>query len=89
MEEVNNDFIALEDEQGNELAFEMIDVVAYEGKEYAVLLPLDDESDEPELVILELMDGNSDEDELRGVEDQATLEAVFALFLEREKNRED
>ena len=57
MEIDQNDLIALEDRDGNELAYEIMDVVPFLGKEYAVLFPVDDESDEPELVILELMAG--------------------------------
>lgn len=89
MEINENDLIALEDSDGNELAYEIMDVVPYLGKEYAVLFPVDDESDEPELVILELMAGPDDEEEeLRGVDDASTLDKVFQLFLEREKEAE-
>lgn len=89
MENKDSDLIALEDSQGNELAYEMLDVVPFLGKEYAVLFPVDDESDEPELVILELMSGADDEDEeLHGVDDPDILDAVFKLFLEREKEAE-
>lgn len=89
MENKDSDLIALEDSQGNELAYEILDVVPFLGKEYAVLFPVDDESDEPELVILELMSGVDDEDEeLHGVDDPDILDAVFKLFLEREKEAE-
>ena len=89
MEIDQNDLIALEDRDGNELAYEIMDVVPFLGKEYAVLFPVDDESDEPELVILELMAGaNDEEEELRGVDDANVLDAVFNLFLEREKEAE-
>lgn len=89
MEIDQNDLIALEDRDGNELAYEIMDVVPFLGKEYAVLFPVDDESDEPELVILELMAGADDEEEeLCGVDDPNVLDAVFKLFLEREKEAE-
>ena len=82
MEIDQNDLIALEDRDGNELAYEIMDVVPFLGKEYAVLFPVDDESDEPELVILELMAGADDEEEeLRGVDDTNVQDAVFKLFL--------
>ena len=89
MEIDQNDLIALEDRDGNELAYEIMDVVPFLGKEYAVLFTVDDESDEPEHVILELMAGADDEEEeLRGVDDPNVLDAVFKLFLEREKEAE-
>ena len=50
-----------------------------------MLLPVDDDSDSPEAVILELLPSADDaeEDVLQGVEDEAILEAVFSLFMER------
>ena len=79
------DTITLTDQDGSEIEFEVLDVVPYEGREYAVLLPVDDESDQPEAVILELFAAEEEdqEDVLQGVDDQAILEAVFALFLQR------
>ena len=61
---------------------------SYEGCEYAVLLPVDDDPDSPEAVILELLPSAEDaeEDVLQGVEDEAILEAVFSLFMERNRD---
>ena len=85
MEIDQNDLIALEDRDGNELAYEIMDVVPFLGKEYAVLCPIEDGEDS-ELVILELMPAGDDEnEELRGIDDADTLEAVFQLFIKREK----
>ena len=57
----------------------------YNDHEYAVLLPVDDESDSPEAVILELLEAEEDneEDMLQGVEDEEILNAVFNLFMEK------
>ena len=85
MEERESDLIALEYSEGNEQAYEIADVVPYLGKEYAVLCPIEDGEDS-ELVILELMPAGDDEnEELRGIDDADTLEAVFQLFIKREK----
>ena len=53
------------------------------------MLPVDDESDSPEAVILELLEAEEDneEDMLQGVEDEEILNAVFNLFME--KNADD
>ena len=85
MEEAYENVLTLTDEEGNEVDFEVLDVVPYEGCEYAVLLPVDDDSDSPEAVILELLPSADDaeEDVLQGVEDEAILDAVFSLFMER------
>lgn len=92
MEEAYENIITLTDEAGDEVEFEVLDVVPYEGGDYAVLLPLDDDSDQPEAVILELLpgaDGSEDEDVLQGVEEEAVLDAVFALFMERNSEEAD
>ena len=47
--------VTLTDEDGVEVDFEILDVVPYEGGEYAVLLPVDDESDVVDAVILEVL----------------------------------
>ena len=67
----------------------MLDIVPYKEHEYVVMLPVDDESDSPEAVILELLEAEEDneEDMLQGVEDEEILNAVFNLFME--KNADD
>ena len=40
-----DEVIVLEDEDGNEIEFELGDKLVYEGKEYVVLLPLEEESE--------------------------------------------
>ena len=39
----NQNIVTLIDEEGVEMRFEMLDVIEYEGTEYAVLLPDDEE----------------------------------------------
>lgn len=82
MEEERNDVIALTDEEGNELLFEILDVISHKERAFAVLLPTDEVSDE--VTILEVKDGDApDEEYLEGIEDEALLEEVFGLFNER------
>ena len=44
-EELNN-IIILSDEDGNQVRFEFIDLIEYEGEEYVILLPTDEDGDE-------------------------------------------
>ncbi len=46
------------DEQGKVIKFELVDVVDFEEKEYALLLPVDDDGDE--LVLMRLMKDGED-----------------------------
>ena len=85
MQEEYTNVITLTDADGSDVYFEVLDMVPYEGSEYAVLLPVDDDSEAVEAVILELLAAEEDgeEDMLQGVDDQEILDAVFALFMER------
>lgn len=85
MQEEYMNVITLTDADGSDVDFEVLDIVPYNGSEYAVLLPVDDDSDTAEAVILELLAAEEDneEDMLQGVDEQEILDAVFALFMER------
>lgn len=80
--EMNNELdniIVLNDENGNEVQFEFLDLIEYEGGEYVVLLPLED--DEDEVVILQVEQAEDPEEESYvGVEDEEVLAAVFEIF---------
>lgn len=85
MQEEYTNVITLTDSDGSDVDFEVLDIVPYKEHEYAVLLPVDDESDSPEAVILELLEAEEDneEDMLQGVDDEEILNAVFNLFMEK------
>ena len=85
MQEEYTNVITLTDSDGSDVDFEVLDIVPYNDHEYAVLLPVDDESDSPEAVILELLEAEEDneEDMLQGEEDEEILNAVFNLFMEK------
>ena len=88
-EELDN-IIVLNDENGNEVKFEFLDLVELEEEEYVVLLPVseDGEEDEGEVVILKLEDTDEDaeEESYVGVENEEILNKVFAIFKEKYKD---
>ena len=85
-EELDN-IIVLNDENGDEIEFEFLDLIEFEGEEYVVLLPRDEEEDADEVVILKLEDNDSEEEESYvSVEDEDTLQAVFEIFKEKFKD---
>ena len=85
MQEEYTNVITLTDSDGSDVDFEVLDIVPYNEHEYVVMLPVDDESDSPEAVILELLEAEEDneEDMLQCVEDEKILNAVFNLFMEK------
>ena len=89
-EEEQVEVIALTDEDGNVENFEVLDEISYEGSDYAVLYPVsEDEDDEGDgyAVILEVIeDLDSDEDTYAGIEDQALVDKIYGIFMERNKD---
>lgn len=73
--------LSLTDEEGNEVEFELIDSVDFEGVEYLILLPPDEEA--AEVVILEVEPHRDGTESYVTVGDEQTLNAVFDIFKER------
>ena len=82
MDEEN--IIVLNDENGDEIEFEFLDLISYRQKEYVVLLPLKD-SDE-QIVILQVEEADEETENYTSVENEFVLNTVFALFKERNKD---
>ena len=78
-EEAN--ILTLTDENGADHDFEYLDVVEYEGKEYLVLLPVEEE--ESSVVILEIEPVDEENENYLAVENEQTLAAVYEIFKER------
>ena len=72
-EELDN-IIVLNDENGEEVPFEFLDLIELEGEEYVVLLPVE-EDEEAE-----------GEESYVSVDDEDTLNKVFEIFKEKFKD---
>lgn len=87
MDEDLDNIIVLNDEDGNEVKFEFLDLIEYSGEEYVILLPAEEGEEADEVVILKVEDTDSeDEESYVGVEDQEVLNAVFAIFKDKFKD---
>ena len=88
-EELDN-IIVLNDENGEEVPFEFLDLIELDGEEYVVLLPAEDEvedEDAGEVVILKVEDSENEEEESYvSVDDEDTLNNVFEIFKEKFKD---
>lgn len=85
MEEMNENVVNLIDENGEEVAFEIILTLEAEGKEYAILMPLEDNEDEEAYIY------RIDEDEqgemlvpLEDDNEYSTVVAVYEALMEEE-----
>ena len=89
MEDVNH-VITLVDDNGNEIDFFFLDVIEYDGKEYAALIPVDESEDGDEVTILEAKrNADGEFDDMIGISDEAVLNAVFELFIKNYNEDED
>ena len=82
--EEEESILTLTDENGEDMDFEYLDCIEYEGTEYLVLMPADDDSNE--IVILAIEPVDEENENYLAVEDEAVLEAVYAIFKERYKD---
>ena len=89
-EEIDN-IVILNDENGNEVRFEFLDLIELDDEEYVVLLPVTEDGDEEEgeVVILKVEDTDDEESEEESyvsIEDEDTLNKVFEIFKEKFKD---
>ena len=73
--------VTLKDSEGNDVSFKFLDMIEYEGDNYAVLRPCSPEGES--VVILKeaaMLDADSEYAEYETVDDQSVLDAVFEIF---------
>ena len=81
-EEIN--ILTLTDENGNDIDFEYLDVIEYQGLEYLILMPVDEETNE--IVILQIEPVDEENENYLAVESEEILSAVYEIFKERYKD---
>ena len=80
LEEDESSILSLTGDNGETLDFEYLDCIEYEGTEYLVLTPVDEPG---QLVIMRIEPVDEENENYLAVEDDATLDAVYAIFKER------
>ena len=90
-EEYNEDdsIVILKDEDGNDVKFEFLDLIEYNGDNYVILLPADDvESENADEVVILREDSQPDEEEESyvSVGDEEVLNSVFEIFKDKFKD---
>ncbi len=78
--DAEENIIELEDMDGNKQSFEFLDYLEYQGRNYVVLLPLDDDST---VVILEAKPLDDELEQYVPLESDELLEEIFAEFKRR------
>ena len=73
--------LTLVDDKGEETVFEYLDCIEYQGKEYLILTPMDEESGQ--IVILEVEPVDEENENYIAVESEDILDAVYEIFKAR------
>ena len=84
-----DNIVVLNDEHGNEVEFEYLDLIEHNNEAYVVLLPVEDDTDEVVILRCEESDDDSDEENYRSVDDQELLNEIFEIFKEKNKDNFD
>lgn len=84
-EEYEAEIITLEDDLGNEKDFEFLDTVEYDGDEYIILLPAEEE-EQNEVMILRIESVDDENENYVGIDDEEVLQKVFDIFKDRYKD---
>ncbi|MBQ3073903.1 MAG: DUF1292 domain-containing protein [Ruminococcus sp.] len=87
-EEEESNIIVLEDDLGNEVEFEYLDVIEYEGEEYLLLLPANEEEAD-EVLILKIVSIDDEHESFEGIEDEELLDTIFTMFKDKWKDQFD
>ena len=81
------EIVLLQDNEGNEVEFELLDVVEYEGEEYIILIENDEEAQDVTILKIESIDDETEE--YFGIDDEEVLTNVFEIFKEKYKDEFD
>ena len=79
-----NVIFTLEDDLGNEVEFELLDVITYKNDEYAVLI--ENTPDVQDLTILKIDSIDDQEEVYVGIDDESLVQKIFDIF---KKNHPD
>ncbi len=82
--EEETSILTLTDENGQDVDFEYLDCIVYQEKEYLVLMPADEAA--TEIVILEVEPVDEETENYVSVNDEAVLNAVYAIFKDKYKD---
>lgn len=78
-EELDEQLIETIDEEGNVINFELLDIIEFEGQEYGLLLPHEEDEEEKEVILMRLMK-DGEEYTFEVIENDEEFEKVVAFI---------
>ncbi len=82
LQDEDSSIILLTDENGEVTECEYLNCIEYEGTEYLILMPPEEDT----VVILQVEPVDEENENYLGVEDESILEAVYGIFKEKFKD---
>ena len=79
-EELDDDIVILEDEDGNAVTFQFLELVTVDSKPYAVLMPMDEGDEDMGVVIVEVVDLGLESEHYDAVVDDDLNDRIFEQF---------
>lgn len=79
--------VTLVDDEGNEVEFELLDVIEYDNEEYVILI--ENNEDAEGVVILKIESIDDETEEYFAIDDEEILNNVFETFKEKYKDEFD
>jgi len=86
MKEMNNTIFLTDDETGEEVEFEIIDAVEEDGARYILVVPVEEEGDEDEALILKDISENDDEAVYQLIDDEEELVRAAQYFIDADND---
>lgn len=80
VDEEMDDVLILVDDENQEHPFQMIDMVEVDGAQYAVLVPLEEDAEDDEAIILKIVVDENGEEVLYDIEDDDEWEKVVDIW---------
>ena len=80
MSEEEQNIVEIMDEDGIATQCEVYDIIEYEGKSYALLLPLDEDDEDAELIVLEYIE-EGDECYFQSIDDEDEWHQKILKFI--------
>lgn len=81
---MSEDILTLTDENGEELQFEVLDIMEHEGDEYIVLYPAEADDDEPVHILRVTLENiDNGEGQYEGLDDRELVETLYQYFCKR------
>ena len=88
-EALDDDMVILEDEDGNAVTFQFLELVTVDAKPYAILLPADEGDEDAGVVIVEVVDLGKESEHYDAVLDDELNDRIFEQFRTEFKDKYD